>query len=322
MTGHPLRVGAVVLAYNSDDDLPDCLAGLIAQTGVDLRIIVVDNNSRPDARTRMETAFRAALPGGRILDADEAQHGDLSDLPAVFVRNSVNGGYSAGNNIGARLASAIGCEAVLIVNPDVRLSDPGYVAALGDLILADPNTAVACSAVRNLSGAQENPMIEPGFAEEMLWPVTMLTAGLFARRSPAPPLPTAPCRVAKVSGACFLIRTDFLRRIGFFDETVFLYCEESILMAQVRAAGWHMMMDPGREALHAHRSSAKGNPLPRFRAWRRSRSRFHAVHGGYGLVGRAVLAVSRAMTMGLVGAREFFKRLRSGGANTNIEPKE
>lgn len=322
MTGRPIRIGAVVLTYNSTEDLPNCLSGLLAQAGVDLRVIVVDNASRREARIRMEADFIAALPCGRVLDASEVRYESLASLPAVFLRNQVNLGYSAGNNIGARLAAAIGCDAVLIINPDVRLSDPGYAAALGALISADPQTAVACSKVRTLSGTQENPMTEPGFVEEMLWPVAMVAAGLFRRPRPALPLPATMFRVAKVSGACFLIRTDFLRSIGFFDESVFLYCEESILMAQVRAAGWHMMMDPGREALHAHRSSAKGGALPRFRTWMHSRSRFHAVHGPHGASGRVLLAGSRALSLGLVGARELVKRLRGRRITNNVERPE
>ena len=45
MTRAQSRVGAVVLTYNSADDLPDCLAGLRAQRGVDLQVIVVDNQN-------------------------------------------------------------------------------------------------------------------------------------------------------------------------------------------------------------------------------------------------------------------------------------
>ncbi|MBS0124928.1 glycosyltransferase family 2 protein [Thetidibacter halocola] len=322
MNGSGLRVGAVVLTYNSTEDLPDCLAGLIAQRGVDLRVIVVDNASCPGSRARMEADFLAAFPGGSVIEADGARGDADAALPAVFLRNAVNAGYSAGNNIGARLAAAIGCDAVLVVNPDVRITDPDYVRRLAALIVADPKAAVTCSALSNLSGAQENPMTEPGFVEELLWPVSMLVAGLSRRRKASPPLPEAPCRVAKVSGACFLVRVDFLRQVGFFDESVFLYCEESILMAQVRAAGWHMMMDPGIHALHAHRGGAKGDPLPRFRLWMQSRSRFHEAHGGYGALRRTLLAGSRSASLGLVRGRTLSRRLRDYAAGTRVGRKD
>ena len=314
MSATTLRVGAIVLTHNSSEDLPDCIAGLIAQKGVDLRVIVVDNASQPDERARIEAIFCAALPDGRVLSAADTRPEDVAALPAVFLRNEVNGGYSAGNNIGARLAAAIGCDAVLIINPDVRISEPSYVATLCEEVLAGPKTAVACSALRNLSDEQENPMTEPSFVQELLWPVKMIAVGLFRSRKTVLPLPASRFRVDKVSGACFMIRTDFLRQVGFFDETVFLYCEESILMAQVRMAGRHMVMIPNIEALHAHRGDVKGDPLRRFQVWAKSRHQFHKCFSGYNIFGQTLLAISRRMTLELIRGRAALGRLRNGAA--------
>jgi len=294
------RIGAVVLTYNSSDELADCLACLTAQRDVDLRVIVVDNASTSTNRAAMEKIFLQKLPDGIISDATDACADLLDTASALFLRNLHNSGYSAGNNIGARLAVSSGCEAVLILNPDVRIEDPYYLAALVELINADAETAVACSAVTNLSGANENPMVEPSFVEELLWPVTMVFGRFLPKHKKVIILPSTPFMVEKVTGACFLIRADFLRRIGFFDESVFLYCEESILSAQVRAAGWHMMMDPGRHALHAHRTCTKGNQLTRFRNWARSRGQFHAAHSGYGTIRQTLLAGSRVLILALI----------------------
>lgn len=319
MTEHLPKVGAVVLTYNSSDDLTECLSGLITQKGVDLKLIVVDNASRPNERAQMEADFLAAVPEGCVLTTAEASPDRVSRLTAVFIRNEANAGYSAGNNIGARVAAAIGCNAVLIINPDVRIGDLDYVATLTKMMLSEPRTAVACSAIRNLSGAQENPMTEPSFVEELLWPVKMIASRLRRRRQAAPSLPNTRFQVDKVSGACFLIRSDFLMQVGFFDETVFLYCEESILMAQVRATGWHMMMDPEIEALHAHRSHAKGNAITRFQAWSDSRGRFHRTYGAHSELRQSLLAASRATILWIVRGRTLLTRLGSGlsrGATT------
>lgn len=310
MTAPQTRVGAVVLTYNSIDDLADCLACLKAQRKVELRVIVVDNASRPEALGALEDDFRGAFPGCPVVDAETAPVG-FEEVPAVFLRNGSNTGYSAGNNVGARLAAELGCEAVLIINPDVRIDNPHYVAILSDLVMADPKTAVACSVLRSLSGAHENPMREPSFSEELLWPMRMISARLWRAPSGLQP-PTATSQVDKVSGACFMIRSDFLRLIGFFDTSVFLYCEESILRAQVRALGWHMMMELGLEALHAHRSSAKGSPLKRFRIWAQSRRQFHRNHGGYGPLRRALLTGSRALMMVLTGGFYVLRHLLGG----------
>ncbi len=299
-------VAAVVLTYNSADDLPHCLAGLAAQRGVDLRVIVVDNASRPDARAVMAEKFSEVFPEGAVLSTGESPPPEALNL---FLCNEKNSGYSAGNNIGARAATALGCVAVLIINPDMRITDSNYVAGLYKLVAANPKTAVACSALTNLSGIQENPMTEPGFSEELLFPVRMLTFGLFRRRASMAPFSKKPFWVSKVSGACFLIRMDFLHQINFFDESVFLYCEESILHAQVRSAGWRMIMDPRLSALHAHNTNAKGNQVARFRLWAESRRRFHIVYGRYGKFRQGVLGVSRNLTLTLIQSRAVLKEL-------------
>lgn len=297
-------IAVVVLTHNSSEDLPDCLAGLAMQRGVVLRVIVVDNASQPDTRAVMEAQFSQVFPKGMILDAGAPS---VSDTTALFLRNSENLGYSAGNNIGARLAIKMGCKAVLIVNPDVRISNPDYVATLSELIRADPRRAVACSAIRNLSGAHENPMREPGFIEEILWPVAMILAVLRSGRRHGIKQIEVVSRVEKVSGACFLIRSDFLQQMDYFDASVFLYCEESILMARVKAAGWHMMMDPSIEALHAHRSVSKGDPRLRFRQWAQSRRYFHQTYSEYSSLRQHALELSRRITLAFVSLRGLSK---------------
>ncbi len=91
---------AIVVAHDSADALPACLAAL-ARDGVPA--IVVDNASR-DA-----TIAVAEAAGARV------------------VRNSRNEGYGRANNIGVRAAE--GTAYVLIVNPDVELQ-PGAASAL------------------------------------------------------------------------------------------------------------------------------------------------------------------------------------------------
>ena len=163
-------------------------------------------------------------------------------------------------------------------------------------------------------------MTEPGFIEELLWPVKMLTIGLLRRRPLVAPLPAKPFRVAKVSGACFLIRMDFLLQIEFFDESVFMYCEESILHAQVRAAGWHMIMDPRLNVLHAHHTNSKGNQVSRFRLWAASRKQFHMVYGGHGKFRQSFLEASRHLTLAMIQSKAFFKELWNRSINGRGAP--
>ncbi|MGU3327211.1 glycosyltransferase family 2 protein [Methylobacterium mesophilicum] len=91
---------AVVVAHDSADVLPACLAALARQH---VPAIVVDNASRDASVSVSEAA------GARV------------------IRNPGNEGYGRANNIG--VAAAETAERVLVVNPDVVLQ-PGAVDAL------------------------------------------------------------------------------------------------------------------------------------------------------------------------------------------------
>lgn len=288
----PEKLGAVVLTYNSTADLPACLDGLAAQRGVAARIIVVDNASAPNARTTLEAQFRERFPQGHIVSSAEATPALLDEAGALFVRHPHNDGYSAGNNIGARVAVGAGCEAVLIVNPDVRISDPTYLASLWEKMRAIPDCLVAASRLLNLEGRDEHPVRHTQFWEELLW-VRQFGPRRF-RPAPhvRPPRGPGPVEAEKVHGSCLLIRSSFLEATDYLDETVFLYCEEPILAARVRAAGGRLLVFPELEALHAHVASTKGNASRRMLLFIKSRLYYFDTYTDYGPVKRTALHAS------------------------------
>ena len=243
MSARSPRVGAVVLTYNSAADLPTSLDGLIAQQEIDTRIIIVDNASTPESLATMENVFRSRFPDGVILDVSDANPSYFEKASAIFVRNPQNMGYSAGNNVGARLAVRLGCETVLIVNPDIRISDPRFVVTLWSGMQSDERCLVASPRILTLAGRDEHPLREPSFWEELLW---------MRRWSPkfrpasyvVPPKGAVPVEAEKVHGSCLMIRSSFLEQIGFLDEAVFLYSEEPILAAGVRSANGRLIVFP------------------------------------------------------------------------------
>lgn len=74
------------------------------------------------------------------------------------------------------------------------------------------------------------------------------------------PTSRQPVPVDKVSGCCLMLRSEFLRRNGYFDEGVFLYCEEPILSEKVRRARGRIVFQPRLLAVHAHEQKSKGIP--------------------------------------------------------------
>ena len=295
MSARSPRVVAVVLTYNSAADLPTSLDGLIAQQEIDTRIIIVDNASNPESLASMEAVFRSRFPDGVILDVSDANPSYFEKASAIFVRNPQNMGYSAGNNVGARLAVRLGCETVLIVNPDIRISDPRFVVTLWSGMQSDERCLVASPRILTLAGRDEHPLRESSFWEEFLWMRQYGPPKFRPASYIVPPKGAVPVEAEKVHGSCLMIRSSFLEQIGFLDEAVFLYSEEPILAAGVRSANGRLIVFPEAKAIHAHIASAKGNASRRMLKFIKSRLYYLDTYTGYGPVQRAALHVSYGM---------------------------
>lgn len=308
MTSLP-QIAAVILTYNSHQDLSECLSCLVKQRGVDLRIIVVDNHSEALSCDKMIQDFVAITGSNAIMDADNFSE-DRSQF-AYFLKSDRNAGYSAGNNVGARFALASGCESVLIVNPDVRITNEYYISKLAENLAVEKSNAIAASRIVNLNGEDENPMVEPSYWKEVAWPLRMILSRFGSKRPINRNEDLKSGFVRKVSGSCFLISKYGLQKIGFFDEKVFLYCEESILSAQLQDQGLKIHYDDTISALHAHVASSKGNELRRYINWDKARAYYHENYTGNGYLRRILLSASRKIILLLVSGRGAMRKNRA-----------
>lgn len=276
-----MAIPVILLNYNSTDDCRKCISFLQKQTGVDLEIIVVDNCSTDE--NRMAVKKLCEVEG------------------CTFIANTRNAGYNAGNNVGLRYAAEKEYEFALIANPDMEFPQTDYVLKLANLLQSDDQLAVVASDIVTPKGIHQNPMKPDGNWQSSFG---MLT-GLFKKQ----PKDTYSfidnwqesheCK--KVSGCCFMIRLSFLQKIGFFDEHVFLYCEESILSKQAEREGMKMYYTADCQAVHNHLSSAKGDPAIRFRHWRDSRIYVIEHYSDFPWYGRMLAVMNmRLYTMVLV----------------------
>jgi GT2 family glycosyltransferase len=290
------RVGTIVLNYNSSHDLGVCLPQLKAQRGVPHVVFVVDNASRPEEVERARATFaRTWADGvaGTTAQIARCIEDGLPRAPAYLVLHDSNGGYSAGNNLGIRLAERLGAGAVLIANPDMRIENPDYVAELYATLMREPGSVVAASRIVGLDGEDQSPLTELAYWEELFWPLVALRNKLGKPISHvAVPSGHDPVAVAKVSGCCLMLRTDFLRSNGYLDEGVFLYCEEPILSAKVRRARRSLVFDPRLVAVHAHEKKSKGNPSRNMLRHIESRTYFIRNYADHGPVARFGLSLS------------------------------
>ena len=249
------RVSAIVVSYNTRDDLLRGLEALLAQTGVSLDVIVVDNASTDGS-----------------VDAVRGRHPEVR-----LIVNTANLGFSRANNLGLRAARG---PHVLVVNSDCEVR-PGAVGTLCAILEARPDVAIVGPRTVGTDGAPQvsfGPSLTP-LAE---WRQGQLVRGVKAgdaaalRRARA--LADHEQEPDWVSASCFLARREALDAVGGFDESFFLYEEDVDLCLRVRRAGWRVVYTPTAEVVHhLGRSMDRAPALARLE-YHRSHLRFYAKH--------------------------------------------
>lgn len=197
------RLSIIILTYNSEKDIYPCLESVYQHNdiGEGLEVIVVDNQSREFAIMQQEITQR---------------------YPEVIItRNTHNGGYGQGNNVGIRMAQA---PVVAIMNPDVRLMQPIFAAALHAL----QNDTIMCG------GKQMHTPTQLGWSYAFDYnAMSYLQVPL---RNIYKRFDYYDYRHMYLSGAFFFIRKKCFEQIGMFDEQIFMYGEECDIHLRLRKA--------------------------------------------------------------------------------------
>lgn len=229
-----------------------------------------------------------------------------------------NGGFGAGNNLAIRAAYEQGDppDYVLCLNPDTEVR-PGGVRELVRFMEEHPKAGIAGSRFEHADGS------EWPIAFRFPTPLAELEAGcvlgivsrLLRNHAVAREMGPDPERVDWLPGASMMLRGEMLERIGGFDESYFLYFEETDLCLRAREAGYETWHVPQSRVMHIRGQSTgvtalDGKPrrLPRY--WFESRRRYYLKNHGLAYAAMADLAFFGGGAVGVI------KRALKGEANT------
>lgn len=271
-----MKIAIIILNYNSSADCCKCINSLKQQQGVDTEIIVVDNCSLEEERKAVEIICK--------------------ENDCTFIANNENKGYNAGNNAGLRYAVEKGYEYALIANPDMEFPQKDYLYRLAEKLQNDTDIVVCGSDIIGADGIHQSPMGKEGnWRNSFGWIKDILRRKKQGEAYDFIDNYKESHYCHKVSGCCFMIKTAFLEQINFFDEKVFLYCEEAILSRQVEIAGKKMYYLATAQAVHRHVKSEKGNPMKRFKTWGKSRCYFIDHYSQDSWIGKQIAKLSMKM---------------------------
>ncbi len=214
----------------------------------------------------------------KCLHSLELQTLDLFDV--VVVDNSGAGQAGAFGSRTRVIVNQRNVGFAVAVNQGIRDSRALYVATLNDDTIADRRwleTLIAC--------AESNPQAGMFACEVRLMGTLLLdSAGMLiaadgsskqrGHEQPAADFTKANAALFP-SGSAALYRRSMLDHIGLFDESFFLYCEDTDLGLRARWAGWDCCYVPGAVVEHFYSHSAgRATPL---KAYYIERNRLYTV---------------------------------------------
>lgn len=290
--GQPPETTVVVVAYNNAGDVDACVRSVIETTETGWAEVVVVDNASTDGTLQ------------------QLRHLEIEFPQVVVVANTVNRGFAAACNAGARHGTG---RVVTLLNPDT-VTHANCMQAL--VALADrPGVGPAGGRTVDADGALDRRSVQrgPELRELLSWSVLLATWG---RRVPGPVgrwlgrhralLPTD-CfgyehPVPVVIGCLLALRRTEWDRLGGFDETYFMYGEDVDLSLRARAIGLTPTYTPdavithfvGKSSTRAEKltMSMRGRVTVLLRHWSRPRA-----------------SAGRCLLLAGVGARAAVERL-------------
>jgi len=238
-------ISVIVVTFNGAEMTLACLKSLVADAGIPLEVIIVDNGS---ADATLELLDRIA--------------------GASIVRNDTNEGFVKAVNRGAALARG---KYLLLVNNDVCVKIGSMAAALATIENRENVGAVGAKLILYGDVLQE--------AGSIIWS-DGTCSGYGRWRSPDAGEYNFLRSVDYCSAAFLLIRKDAFDRLGHFDEGFSPgYYEETDFCVRLRDKGWDVVYNPRVEAYHFEFGSSDQNSAMELQ--RRNHALFVSKHRDY-----------------------------------------
>lgn len=217
------RVSIVIVTYNSEADIFDCISSILRYADVpkdEIELIVVDNNS---------SSPQPMFDGIRDIWGDDV----------LLLKNTHNGGYGQGNNVGIRHSTS---PIIMIMNPDVRIACPIFGKVLDAF---DDTPSLSMYGMKQMNSKDCSSHNSFGCTYMMNGFLRTIFTGLCNKFECFIP------RFMYLSGACFFIRKEMFMKVGLFDESNFMYGEEDDVHSRMtKAYGYKIIYDKSIHYLH------------------------------------------------------------------------
>lgn len=264
-----MGVAFVILNWNKPEITIRAVNSILEHENVSLRgdsIIVVDNNSDDEKKKELVLFFRKN--NWLVIDEEEIPKMRLSKPLNVLVLNKENYGYAKGNNVGLKLAKRMGYKYAVIMNNDVILKEP-VIDKLLPILEENDEVAVVGPRVIGPNGEDQGPYTKPSlydlFFLPLLYPLLYLPNKIYQswKKKITNMMINKEISINGfftayyVQGSFMLVDIGIIEKVGWFDETTFLYAEEAILSEKLSQLGYKIAYMPLVSVYHEHSVSIK-----------------------------------------------------------------
>ena len=236
-----MKLGIVILNYNDYKTTLDLINHIKNYDEID-HIVVVDNKSINNSLKMLKKA------------KDDTWH---------LVASPENKGYASGNNIGIKyLIDNFNVDIIGIVNPDIKFSNEFIYNIKKSFEKYYKEYAV-------ITGLQLKP--DGSISKRAFWrelnfkrllmsnsPILSKVDDIFnsyikKKLKENKEILT----VQVVEGCCFFINANDMKKIGFFDENTFLFCEEDILAKRIKKINKKIGVNKNITFIHNHSTTIR-----------------------------------------------------------------
>lgn len=197
-----IKISIIIVNYNTERDLCNCIDSFLNFNTVDFEVIIVDNS------INLSQDFKAKYNIGKI----------------KIINPSYNMGFGRANNLGVE--HAVG-EFILFLNPDCLVLEPQSLERMIEVFTNDLNIGIVGGCVFDYHLIDGKTVITgKALAPQHYYSkYKKLDKQLFGDLAG---------NIAWVSGSVMMLRTKDFRLLGGFDPDFFLYAEESDLCLRYR----------------------------------------------------------------------------------------
>lgn len=248
----------VILNYNDYKTTLELINNIKNFSIID-EIVIIDNNSSDDSYEHL-----------KILKSDKI----------TILKNNVNKGYSAGNNLGCKyLCDKYKKCNIFISNPDILIKDENILKKMIDCFKL--NVGVVSPIIFENNEYHMGWRI-PKPIDDILLNIPILYKKINKKLMYTKEYLEKEQFVEVVSGCFFLIRSDVLKKLNFFDENVFLYYEENILGKKLKNENIKTMICLDTKVIHNNSVTINKNvkKINKYKILKKSQMYFEKEYNG------------------------------------------